>query len=149
MRIIELENRCRGNRTWVPIPPSPPNCPLFSMGYGFPPTKLTTLKYRIWADVPGHLFMCLPFFMSSPSVLGSRRHSLRVLMEITAGQQTLNCQPKVRVYAPRIPEQNKVTRSCVLTLVTATNMRWIVCGWRKRQLPPKPERHGPTSPKRG
>jgi hypothetical protein len=30
-------------------------------------------------------------------------------------------------------------------LVSAANIRWIACDWRKRQLPQKREKHGPTS----
>ena len=31
-KILELEDRCTGNRTWVRIPPSPP-CPIDLQGF--------------------------------------------------------------------------------------------------------------------
>ena len=39
--------------------------------------------------------------------------------------------------------------SCLSILVSAASTLSTVCAWRKRQLPQKRERHGPTSLKRG
>src|SRR5690349_1453494 len=60
MRILELENRCTGNRTVAsnPIPPSPPQPSLHSKAFGvechFQPTKQPTGKGSIRVNLRRH-----------------------------------------------------------------------------------------------